>query len=115
MKMSKSVIVLFSCIAFIFGCSNETIQKNPIYNKSTEIKNLVNQTQWHKAKQEAKLILEYYRNGKWKYQLLGDETEYNNLNEQILKLQVSIEEKDKAEAKRNIALIEHYIEMLYFK
>lgn len=114
MKISKFGLSLIICIAILFGCSDKTIQNKPIYQKSTEVKSLINQSQWEKAQQKGKQIDQLYKDNKWKYQFLGDETEFRGLNKEIIKLQASLEEKDKKEAKRNLSLIEHYIESLYF-
>ncbi|MFD2759614.1 DUF4363 family protein [Lentibacillus juripiscarius] len=101
---------------FIFtGCSDETIQDLPITQSATEINSLISQSQWTKAQQKSKQVQNIYESNKWKYQLMGDETEYNKLDEAIAKLQVSIKTKDKAEVKRTIATIEHYVQSLYFQ
>ena len=111
-------LIKFSTICIcmlLFGCSNETLQEKPIYQKATEIKTLVNQEEWDKAKEGSKDLYQLYKKNKWKYQFLGNETEHKTLNQHIQKLIISIEEKDKQEAKLNIAMMEHYIESLYFK
>ena len=115
MKIIKFSALCICLSVMLFGCSNETIQKKPIYQKATEIKTLVNQQEWDKAKEGSKDIYQLYKENKWKYQFLGDETEYNTLNQHIQKLIISIEEQDTKEAKFNLAMIEHYMESLYFK
>ncbi|MGP4108740.1 DUF4363 family protein [Virgibacillus sp. L01] len=115
MKIPKVAAILFLCFTILFGCSNETIQNLPISQKATEIENLINQAKWDKAVHEADLIQGLYKDNEWKYQLYGDETEYNNLNEEIRKLKVSLKERDKTEAKLNIVMIENCIESLYFR
>src|SRR5699024_1223244 len=101
--------------SILFGCSMETIRQLPIYQSSDDVKGLVNDTHWKKAEEEGKHIEKLYKENKWKYQLMGDETEYNKLDEEISKLQVSLEEKDTKVAKRNIAVIQHFIESIYFR
>ena len=115
MKLIKFSAICICFSVMLFGCSNETIQKKPIYQKATEIKTLVNQSEWDKAKEDSEEIQQIYRENKWKYQFLGDETEHKSLNQHIQKLIISIEEKDKKEAKFNLSMIEQYMESLYFK
>lgn len=114
MKIPKATI-LFLCLTLLFGCSNETIQNLPISQKAAEIENLINQSKWDRAEQEAARIEELYKSNEWKYQLYGDETEYKSLSKEIRKLKVSLKERDKTEAKLNIVVIENCIESLYFR
>ena len=115
MKLIKfsAICICFSVI--LFGCSSETIQKKPIYQKATEIKTLVNQQEWEKAKEGSKDIDQIYKENKWKYQFLGDKTEHKTLNQHIQKLIISIEEQDREEVKFNLAMIENSLESLYFR
>ncbi|MBP1948631.1 hypothetical protein [Virgibacillus litoralis] len=114
MKIPK-LAILFLCFTILFGCSTEKIQGLPISQKAIEVRKLVNQSQWDKAKHEAALIQELYESNLWRYQILGDKTEYHNLSIHIKELKVALEEKDKTEAKLNIVMIENYIESLYFR
>ncbi|MFD1361038.1 DUF4363 family protein [Lentibacillus salinarum] len=107
--------MIFIGLFILFGCSTETIQQLPISETATDIEYLVNEGQWKQAKEGASQIRSLYKDNEWRYQLMGDKTEYSNLDEEISKLQVSIEEKDTEEAKRSIAGIKHYIESLYFR
>lgn len=99
----------------LFGCSDEKIKGKPIYQKSEEISTFVNGAKWDKASEEVKAMVELYQKNKWKFQLLGDEMEYSGLNQEIIKLKVSIEEEDKKEAKANLALIQDYIRAIYYR
>lgn len=62
-----------------------------------------------------KTNLKINKDNKWKYQLLSDKQTFNSLEEHIEMLIVSLEEKDKTEAKLHIAMIEHFIKSIYFK
>lgn len=115
MKVNTHFIIIITCFFILVGCSDEKIKRLPIYKKSEDITNLVNQSQWEKASDEAKAIADLYKKTKWKLQLLGEELEYNELEQEISKLQISIEEKDKLEAKTNIVLIQDYIRAIYFR
>lgn len=115
MKVNLQFIIMTICFLLLIGCSNEKIKSLPIYKKSEEITDLINHSQWEKAGNEAKAISDIYKKNKWKLQLLGEELEYNELEQEISKLQISIEEKDKLESKTNIVLIQDYIRAIYFR
>ncbi len=106
--------IISVCFFILVGCSDGKIKTKPIYQKSEEIIDLLNQSQWEKAADEAAAIRDLYKKNKWKFQLLGDETEYSELDQEISKLKISIEEKDKHEAKTNLVLIQDYIKAIYF-
>ncbi|WP_068676513.1 DUF4363 family protein [Oceanobacillus sp. Castelsardo] len=109
------LFTIFTCVAILFGCSSGTIEDKPIYQGAKDIKTFVKEDNWGKAKQKAKSIKKLYKDNKWKYQLISDKTTYDNLEQQIELLTVSLEENDKTEAKLHLALIEHYMKSLYYK
>lgn len=115
MKVNLQIIIIITCSFMLVGCSDEKIKNLPIYQKSEEITDLINQSQWQKAGEEAEAIGDLYKKTKWKLQLLGEEVEYNELEQEISKLKVSIEEKDRREAKTNIVLIQDYVRAIYFR
>lgn len=114
MRFIRVGIILSICIPLLFGCSG-SIQKDPVHSHSNEVISLVDGMEWGKAKQGADDLEQLFKKNKWKYQLLGTDTEYMGVDRHIKKLQISIEEKDKEEAKKDSAMIKHYIESLYFK
>ncbi|KEF35960.1 protein of unknown function (DUF4363) [Schinkia azotoformans MEV2011] len=115
MQVNLKFIMMSVCFFMLVGCSDEKIKNKPIYQKSEEIMDLLNHSQWEKAGDEAKAISDLYKKSRWKLQLLGGEMEYSELEQEISKLKISIEEKDKREAKTNIVLIQDYIKAIYFR
>ena len=114
MKFIKAGIIFSICISMLFGCSGK-IQKDPLHMHSNEVTALVDKLEWDKAKRGADNIDKLFKKNKWKYQLLGTDTEYMGLDRHIKKLKISIEAKDTEEAKKDLQMIKHYIESLYFK
>ncbi|WP_010281971.1 DUF4363 family protein [Bacillus timonensis] len=112
--MKKYSLILGVCVFLVSGCSTETISKKPIYQESSKLMELIDGAQWELADKEVMEIQKLFKKNKWKYMLLGDETEYSGLNQEISKLVASIEEKDTPEAKRNILMIQDYIKSIYF-
>jgi len=114
MRFIRVGIILSICIPLLFRCSG-SIKKDPVHSHSSEVTALVDELEWNKAEQGADDLEKLFKKNKWKYQLLGTDTEYMGVDRHIKKLQISIEEKDKEEAKKDSAMIKHYIESLYFK
>lgn len=115
MKVLKMCLLFVVCSMLLIGCSNEKIRNLPIYQKANKIHSLVESGKWDSANEASKSIETMYKDQKWKYQLLGDESEYNGLIQEIAQLQVAVEEQDKKEAKLHIALIKNYLKAMYFK
>src|SRR5690625_2967301 len=113
MRLIRVGIILSICMPVLFGCSG-AIQKDPVHSHSNEVMSLVDEFEWNKAKRGAEDLEQLFKKNKWKYQLLGTDTEDMGLDRHIKKLQISIEEKDKEEAKKDTAMIKHYIESMYF-
>lgn len=111
--MKRLSVCLIISFLLLSGCTSHSIGKKPIYEESNKLMDLVDASQWETAEKAAQKIQKMFKKNKWKYQLLGDESEYNGLHQEISKLKVSIEEKDQPEAKRNIVLIQDYIHSIY--
>jgi len=111
----RILTVIGICLLMLFGCSSENMDNNPVFQEANEIKTNVDQSNWDHAKQQAESLKKLYKENKWKYQLLSDKNTFNSLEEHIEMLTVSLEEKDKTEAKLHIAMIEHLIKSIYFK
>ncbi|HHW38543.1 MAG TPA: hypothetical protein GXX18_15125 [Bacillales bacterium] len=114
MKVISKFVVIGTCFFMLLGCSDKKIKNKPIYKKSEEIMGLITHSQWKKAEDEAKAIKDLYKKNKWKYQLLGNEAEYSYLQQELSKLQMSIEEQDQLQAKTNVVVIQDYIKAIYF-
>jgi hypothetical protein len=113
--LRRICLIVFSCLLLVGGCSDDKIKNKPIYQQTAELENLINQEHWDEASNKIKEVQQIFETNKWKYQFLGDEREYGGLDEEISKLEVAIEEKNKIEAKQSIVLIELYLHSLYFK
>ncbi|MCC3357308.1 DUF4363 family protein [Bacillus sp. REN16] len=111
--MKRLSICFVISFLLLCGCSSHSISKKPIYEEANKVMELINGSQWEMADNAAQGMQKIFNKNKWKYQLLGDESEYTGLHQEISKLKVSIEEKDKPEAKRNIVIIQDHIRSIY--
>lgn len=74
---------------------------------------LINQNKWEESVEPSKKLKELYNKNKWKYQLLGDEGEYEQLNHEIEKLQMAVQEKDSTQAKIILSTIIAIVKDIY--
>jgi len=104
-----SVAVLFT------GCNSAAMQNDQLYNKTLEIKTIVEKSDWTNAEQVVKDMNKQYKANEWKYQLMGTTKEYTEVDQELSKLKVSIEEQDKETARQSIEIIKQYMKSIYFQ
>ncbi|RLL43669.1 DUF4363 family protein [Oceanobacillus piezotolerans] len=107
-KGSFMVLLLF----ILVGCSNFT-GKDALLKEVAEAEHLVNDENWEEVSGKITTLNDLFYEHLWKIQLIGDEGEYERLHESISRLFISIEEKDKAEAKLELATIKALIQDIY--
>ncbi|MFT9846906.1 DUF4363 family protein [Aneurinibacillus sp. REN35] len=89
------------------------IEQKPMFQKADQIEKLVGEKQWNKASVEAEALMNMYQKQKWKFQLLGDEAEYEGLNQEIAKLQAAIKVQGQVETHITIAAIKELLVQMY--
>lgn len=73
----------------------------------------LNQEDWEQLKSQVNELNTLYEENKWKLQLLGDEGEYEGLNESINRLFAAINTEDLTQAKVELATIRSILEEIY--
>ncbi|XEC93459.1 DUF4363 family protein [Paenibacillus tarimensis] len=86
---------------------------DPVIEKVQSINKLVEQHLWEQASQASGTIKQVFHKNKWKYQLLGDEAEYEQLEREIDKLSAAVHEKDSTQSKIIVAAILSILEHIY--
>jgi hypothetical protein len=99
-------------LILLTGCSNHT-GKNDFSKKINSMEQALLSPDWIQLKSLGNELEQLYLDNQWKIQLLGDEDEYESLQESINQLLVSIEEKDVTEIKLEMATIKTFIEDIY--
>ncbi|GGE39118.1 hypothetical protein GCM10011391_17400 [Pullulanibacillus camelliae] len=91
-------LLLFLCVAFtpIHGASAKS--QKPIYQIITELQDNLTTKNWDAADQYAQKLKRYYHKHLWKYQLMGDEAEYESVANAISQVQAAIAVKDNKQA-----------------
>ncbi|WP_027723812.1 DUF4363 family protein [Tuberibacillus calidus] len=91
--------LLFSLM--IFGLLAEPAAAQAPKDIQWRIKNLktsITQTDWNKAYEQAVDLRKHFDKNRWKYQLLGDEQEYEGISNDIENLKAAILARDKSMA-----------------
>lgn len=117
--MVKRQNVLFGLLAIVlvigggWSFSLETEKDRPLNAKIKEITHLINGDQWGQAMQETDVLRELYQKEKWKLQLLGDEMEYEQIDQELEKLPTAIHEQDGTQAKMILSTIRALLHNIY--
>lgn len=108
----RKVIIAFYFALFLTGCE-VNVGGHVFYNQINEIEHSLEHPNWDVATVQADELKEIFNHQKWKVQLLGDEDEYESLNESINKLIVAIEEKDLLTTRLELSVIHTHIQDIY--
>lgn len=106
-------IIVVSCILLILSGCEMNAGGNTFYHQINEIEIALENSDWDETLSEAENLKEMYKKQKWKLQLLGDENEYEGLNESIHKLISAIKLQDLVSIKMELITIQTNIENIY--
>jgi len=77
------------------------------------LENALDNPKWEQITQQANELKKIYKDNKWKLQLLGDEGEYEGLNESINKIIAAAKEKDTTNIRLEMATARSLILDIY--
>jgi len=111
-NMIKNWAMSLFFLLILSGCSSITGESD--FSKRVDsIEQVLNEPDWNQLKSLGNELNELYKGSKWKTQLMGDEGEYEGLQESINRLIVAIEEQDLTETKLELATIKTFLEDIY--
>lgn len=91
--------VAYALLVLVLSLSPVGVAKEkPLISKIERIEKLVEDGAWDRAATEADALKHLYQKEKWKLQLLGAETEYEQLDQELEKLSAAITSRDTTEA-----------------
>lgn len=99
MKKRWMILVLVLFQFSLFSASIQGAESLTIFEKIEKLKSHVHHENWDEAMVINDDLKGWYTKNKWKLQLLGDESEYEEVEHDISKLKSALEEKDKSESK----------------
>lgn len=107
----KKIILYTVIIILLSGCN--VVGGDLFYNPLNQIEETLDQSDWDQAEKYASVFEDIYRKNKWKLQLIGDEGEYEGLNESIQRMIASIKEKDMKNVRVELATARSLISDIY--
>jgi uncharacterized protein YceK len=110
--MMKKWILFLTLFILLSGCSKIT-GENEFSEKINSFEQALHELDWKQIKSLGNDIEQLYQQNQWKIQLMGDEDEYESLQESINHLIVLIKEQDLTEIKLEVATIKTFLEDIY--
>lgn len=114
-KYERILLVLLVVTVMIGSWTSpaEAAQDKPLVSKMKKIVHLVNDQQWDQAIEEVDGLKKLYNKEKWKLQLLGDEAEYEQIDQELEKLTVAVKERDRTQAKIIMSTVRTLLKNIY--
>lgn len=110
--MIKKFVLCLVGIMLITGCSAQTGEKD-LMKTIENIEQGIAQEDISFLKEQANLIKELYKKNDWKIHLIGDEGEYERLNESINRLIAAIDAEELTDAQIELATLKTIVHDIY--
>ncbi|MDQ0208583.1 DUF4363 family protein [Alkalicoccobacillus murimartini] len=91
--MIKTIVFYIMLLIVLTGCS-DAVGSSHFFKQVNQLEEALNQSDWDQIEIHANEFKELYQTNKWKLQLIGDEGEYEGLNESIQKIIAGVKEED---------------------
>ena len=108
----KRYLLYVWMIFLLSGCSIRT-GGEAFFTQIDEIEQALEQPEWNTITQHAEELKKIYQDEKWKIQLIGDEGEYEDLNESINRVIAVAKEKDSSNIRLELATTKSILEEIY--
>lgn len=112
----KHFILFILVFGLAFSGSSTTTHAKAggdLHKKINKIEQLIQKKKWKEADKEARTLRKLYQKKEWKIQLIGDEDEYESINEGLDTLQAAVKVKDKVQATTELANLHSLLESVY--
>lgn len=110
--MFKRSIVYMIVLIVLTGCSAQTGEKD-LMSTIEKIEQGIKEKDVLELKVQANKVKELYKKNDWKIHLIGDEGEYERLNESINRLIAAIEAEELTDAKIELATLKTIVHDIY--
>lgn len=108
----KKIIICISLFILLSGCA-KTIGGDVFLNHIDQLEHALDRPDWAEITPQVHELKEIYEKNKWKLQLLGDEGEYERLNESINRIIAVTKGKDTTNVRVELATARSLIEDIY--
>ncbi|WP_026905879.1 DUF4363 family protein [Paucisalibacillus globulus] len=108
----KTITGVLLTVLFIGGCA-EPIGGDYFFDQVQSLEEVISTEDWQGAKLRLEELKDLYKKYDWRLQLLGDESEYEGINEAISRLTAAIKIEDSNQALLELATISAYLFEIY--
>lgn len=109
--IKKSIMYMFLFI-LLSGCSDPN-GKELFFSHMDQLEEALDEPDWNEIQLQANELKDVYETSKWKLQLLGDEGEYEGLNESIQKMIAVVKEEDRTNIRMELATARSLVADIY--
>ncbi|WP_010098713.1 DUF4363 family protein [Ornithinibacillus scapharcae] len=111
--MYRKYLLLFGMLFLLASCEDEPIAGDEFFKQINELQGYITDEDWESSIALLNELNTYVSDNFWKLQLLGDEEEYEGIQESINKLSVLIRKEELTQALLEIATIKTYLKAIY--
>lgn len=108
--MKRILFVL--CLVLLVGCS-EITDENDFKASIAALEEILTSEDWEEIEKHTEAIKQQYERSEWKLQLIGDEGEYEGLQEAVNHLQQAAKSKSKFNCEKELTTIRTYLKQIY--
>lgn len=108
--MKRILFVL--CLVLLVGCS-EITGEDDFKASIAALEEILNSEDWEAIERHTEAIEQQYDRSEWKLQLIGDEDEYEGLQESVNHLQQAAKSKSKIDCEKELTTIRTYLDLIY--
>ncbi|WP_249869991.1 DUF4363 family protein [Oceanobacillus saliphilus] len=110
--MKKFLFIFMALLILLSGCTNK-VGGDYFFKQINMLEQSLENPDWKKIATQVEALKDMYDKNKWKVQLIGDEGEYEGIDESIRRLIAAIKEEDIINIRMELATIESLLEGVY--
>lgn len=110
--MVRRALLCLLLLLVISGCSAQT-GENEFQENIIRLEQAISDKDSVSVKLQVEGLLKVFQHNEWKLQMIGDEGEYERLNESIRRIIVAIEEEDFTEARIELSTTKTILRDIY--
>lgn len=108
----RKKILYIAMIILLSGCAI-TLDNGSLLDQVNQLEQALDDPNWNEINEKTYQIKSIYEKNKWKIQLLGDEGEYEGLNEGINRVIAATKERDTTNVRLELATVKSLIKDIY--
>ncbi|WP_067727719.1 DUF4363 family protein [Oceanobacillus damuensis] len=110
--MKKQVLTYLFLMVLLSACTNK-VGGHYFFDHIDQFEKALDQPDWTYIETQAEELNFMYEDNKWKLQLIGDEGEYEGIDESINKLMAAVKEEDILNVRMELVTIKAHLEGIF--